>query len=895
MSIIWSKSLRRISLLLAALVVFAGLQVIPSAFAATSVGVPGATPVPGDPLTGTGQVTRSLLTYSDLTTTQDPSSPINESAFTIPDNAAMPAFTFEGTLTLNNIASIGGFKDLIGCTVHDFEVALINASYCPQHLPPFTMDYVQNGSYLIPTNQSEIITGDTQNSYVKLNLILGAGRVWGEATDTGAAGTFARASVPITVIEVNGVDGCSRNGVLSFLFNATSISNVRYQVTHETCDSTGATGSNYNLWGQLSATYKPHQVANDLAIANAQAEQIKNQIPIKPIEALVTDYPSSNVNIATFITGVPSSAMSVWGVVYNNVNYIGGCQTRFGTYPYCSEMVVPSQSTAKAFFASLGLAYLVKKYGESVLNAKLSTYIPEMAADPYWKDSPATLRDASNMATGNYISTINNGAATSDETMMAAYVRAISYQAKLQGAMDRPPHPGEAGTTMVYQTTATFLLLQAETGFLQSKLGPSADLFNSMLRDVYIPAGVSMNFTTTRTDNASVQGSNPTSGRPFGGWCVFLTVEDMARITQLFQNNGMVNGVQLVDRTQMLIAMQRSISDTGVLNVTTDAIGNSYYSVSAGGNLYSRGVWAFPMGGIIKGCDFRLPMFQGHGGINVDLFPNGISTYDFEDAYVFMGGWATIEVNKLLPICAPTTTSISSSYATIGQDQSVTLTATVSSSKRSWAPTGTVRFYEGSQAISPNILLDTNGLAAFSTSSLTLGTHSVTAVYSPDVTNNSGITSSPAVTQLSATCSTTATTCSVASTAGMKVGDTIAMGTTTSTDDVHIISSLTSSTISWIGALQNASHDSGQPVWVQNTAGGGFNTSTSAGFTQTVQAAAVTTTTTTSTTTTTTTLPPTTTTTIKKVVTKTITCVKGKLSKKVTAVNPVCPAGYKKK
>ena len=69
----------------------------------------------------------------------------------------------------------------------------------------------------------------------------------------------------------------------------------------------------------------------------------------------------------------------------------------------------------------------------------------------------------------------------------------------------------------------------------------------------------------------------------------------------------------------------------------------------------------------------------------------------------------------------------------------------------------------------------------------------------------------------------------------------------------------------------------------------------SVGFTQIVQAAAVTTTTTTSTTTTTTTLPPTTTTTIKKVVTKTITCVKGKLSKKVTAVNPVCPAGYKKK
>ena len=46
--------------------------------------------------------------------------------------------------------------------------------------------------------------------------------------------------------------------------------------------------------------------------------------------------------------------------------------------------------------------------------------------------------------------------------------------------------------------------------------------------------------------------------------------------------------------------------------------------------------------------------------------------------------------------------------------------------------------------------------------------------------------------------------------------------------------------------------------------------------------------------TTTTTSPPTTTTTVPPVK-RTITCVKGKISKKVTAVSPVCPAGYKKK
>ena len=201
---------------------------------------------------------------------------------------------------------------------------------------------------------------------------------------------------------------------------------------------------------------------------------------------------------------------------------------------------------------------------------------------------------------------------------------------------------------------------------------------------------------------------------------------------------------------------------------------------------------------------------------------------------------------------------------------------------------------------SPNILLDANGAATYSISTLVLGSHNITATFSPDLTNYSGITSSPAITSLSGTCVATATMCSVVSTTGMKVGDKIAMGTKTVVNDWHVVSALTSTSISWIGPWQNGNHTAGEPVWVQNTAGGGFSTSTSGVFNQIVQAEAVATTTTTSTTTTTTlpttttttTLPPNTTTTVKRAASKTITCVKGKLSKKVTGINPKCPAGY---
>ena len=307
MSIIWSKSLRRFSLLLAALVVFAGLQVIPSAFAATSVGVPGATPVPGDPLTGTGQVTRTLLTYSDLTTTQNPTAPVDNSAFAIPANAAMPTSTFEGTLTLNNVAASGGFQNIpaTGPNSAWFDCA----KNCGRHLPPFTMDFVQNGSYLVPVNQGLVITNDLQGAprvawqdarmtlgynTPTWNLFVEPGRCWSETTDSGPAGTFSRCAVPFTLV---GFDdwGHTSYGLLTFLYNSSLISNVRYQVVNETDEDV-----QFNMWGQLSATYTAKKITNDLALANLEATTVQNQMQVKPFSALATDYPSAGIDTSVF-------------------------------------------------------------------------------------------------------------------------------------------------------------------------------------------------------------------------------------------------------------------------------------------------------------------------------------------------------------------------------------------------------------------------------------------------------------------------------------------------------------------------------------------------------------------------------------------------------------------
>lgn len=54
-----------------------------------------------DPLTGDGNFARSELTFSFLSTGNDPGSLVNMSAYGVPANAAQPVNTFEGRLTLN--------------------------------------------------------------------------------------------------------------------------------------------------------------------------------------------------------------------------------------------------------------------------------------------------------------------------------------------------------------------------------------------------------------------------------------------------------------------------------------------------------------------------------------------------------------------------------------------------------------------------------------------------------------------------------------------------------------------------------------------------------------------------------------------------------------------------
>ncbi len=114
----------------------------------------------------------------------------------------------------------------------------------------------------------------------------------------------------------------------------------------------------------------------------------------------------------------------------------------------------------------------------------------------------------------------------------------------------------------------------------------------------------------------------------------------------------------------------------------------------------------------------------------------------FQSAYG--GGSSDAFVAKVV-IHTPTTTTLSAapSSATVGN--AVNLTATVAEVGGSSEPTGTVTFKDGATSLG-SMTLNGTGIAVYTTSTLTVGGHSITASYGGDAANGGSASSAATVT-----------------------------------------------------------------------------------------------------------------------------------------------------
>ena len=587
-----------------------------------------ANPVPGDPLTGSGVVSRTANSYTQLMGSTQPTGLVNESNFSLPAAAAAPGDQFEGTLTLTPVAAgyFSVYYDELNQTNGGRNIAPFDT------LPAFGFQFVQNGSFLIPVTQGLSITGSTSWNY-----IIGPGRAWTETTDNG----YTRAALPFALVERN--QNCVHNGTLTFLFNKNAtpkISHAAYQLTGEGCPT-----FMFDMAGQVAASYTPATVANDTAIENAEAAEVTDRLPVKPFTALATDFPGSGFDSSAFLVQyVYPNSVTSYGVVINGINYNSGCATRhtasgLGSYPFCSDMRMPSYSTAKSAFSSLAMMRLGQLYGTGVYSQLIKSWVAQYTDGGNW--TSVTFGNASDMATGNYLSAAyesdENGASTT------AFLDAEPYTTKIADAFTPFPHKVAPGTVWVYQSVANFIQTQAMNAYLQGQLGSSADLFAKMSSDVYVPLLTSQGFQTTlRTDNSA-------TGHPFGYAGLFYNIDDVAKIGRFVDaGTGVINSVQVIEPTRLQQALFRT-TQTGLPVPDT---GNPQYKNTW---VYNHNFWGkkitaaeFPT----ISCSFTVPFMSGYGGITIMPLPNGATYYVFDDAYEFPIDAAITQINKLVPYCS---------------------------------------------------------------------------------------------------------------------------------------------------------------------------------------------------------------------------------------------------
>ncbi len=571
------------------------IQPVPSAESEPAV-APSPTPTQSS-----HQSERTLLTTEQLMNGFEFDGPVDESALTMAADAVPATQTFEGRLELLGENENGHIQMLRG------ELGPEYAS-----LPEFDFEFVQDNDYLIPVQRGNLIA-----DHPVWNIILEPGRVWQEPNDEG----FSRASLPFALTVKGG--NATFNGTLTFLFDDKRVSKVWYQITQETTSYSRA-----NLWGLLDAAYHPGAVTGSEKIRANFASELAARMPVKPIEALAEDYPA--VDISAFGRGVTREHMTWYGVVVNGVNYIGGCQTRFGVYPYCESMRATSYSTAKSAFVSVALIRLAQKYDADVANLLIKDYVPEYAdSSGDWEQ--VTFNNALDMATGNYDSP---GYMADDEgEKMGIFFGAQPYSERVKAAFNAP-HRVDPGTRWVYRTSDTFILTRAMQNYLQTKEGSNADIYQFVVDEVYRPLELGPGvFTTMRT------AENNWQGQAEGGYGQWWIPDDIAKIgTLLILDNGKINGEQVLQPDLLAASLQQKPNDRGVQIDSQRMYNNSFWA-----NHYTT-----PNG---FDCEFWVPQMLGVSGNVVALIPNGITYYYFSDNQEFTWDAALRESDKIISLC----------------------------------------------------------------------------------------------------------------------------------------------------------------------------------------------------------------------------------------------------
>lgn len=564
-----------------------------------------------DPLAGSGAVTRTLLTYTQLTTGAVLGAPVDSSAFDVPANAANPTNYFQAPLNSVNEGTVGS-----STVVKDLYSYMADAER--PHLPKLYFEYLSHGTHMLPALRTYQKASHPFWEFIPL-----PGRVWNENSDNG----YSRVALPFTITQKN--SNCVHNGLMTFLFktgadgqSVSAISSAFYQITQETCEY-----FKVNLWGTLNISATTKTVLNAAAVRSAYEAEVSSRLPTKDISQLAVDFPGTDVS--KFGAGITPAHMTAYGYVINGVHYRGGYQTRSGTYGYKDVMTFPSYSTAKSYFSSMGTMRMSQKYPAlNIYGNSITSRVPSCPSAT-WGD--VTISNALDMATGNY--GLSGYEADEGSTSMSNDYFLVETEAeKLSFMCTKYGRKATPGTTWVYHTPDNNLVAVALRQAVSVQEPATGSLAAFLTNELYVPLKLSpVTHGPKTTYDAAAQ--------EWGAYGELESGDDLAKITTFLNaGEGKIGGVQMLDYAHLKQALQRDPANTGLpVTVPGNAFPHRYK-----GAFWSADVYA----GAYSSCGVaQTPFMSGFGGISVVLLKNQSTYYVVSDNDEYVWSDAVLEAS----------------------------------------------------------------------------------------------------------------------------------------------------------------------------------------------------------------------------------------------------------
>ncbi len=521
--------------------------------------------------------------------------PLTNTAFIKPTDAKTIKTFINQTFRINSLKKGNYFK-----VIKDNYKTANNTQYKLTSLPEMIIQLKSDGENIYPKSTAFVV-----NSHPQWEWQISAGKIWQEHNPL----DLTKIVLPFALQERNA--NCTHNGYI-VLAQSTQNPDKSWhgyvQITAETC-------------AYLQFDYAAHlSVEASIAQENFRTPSALTK-PIFKLVDLEKDFPKLNVQE---LLPINPKTNTTSGLVIKGKHYQINCANRMGDDPYCSQLVLPSYSTAKSIYAGTALMRLEKLY-PSISQVSVSKIIPQCDGER-WKN--VSLADLIHMRTGNYLS--KKPHVDENSKRMLDFFLAETHQHKLKMACTMFKHKSKAGKHFVYHSSDTYL-----AGVIMNKLfrqfSKKDDLFTDlMLNDLWQDLTLSDLFANSKRTYDDAQ-------QTFTGWGLSYYVSDLIQLIEFL--NTQSKHTTLLDKSMLNSALQ---------------IGENRFNRDGGeANMaYNYGFWALEVGHSLQ-CKKQkwLPFMSGFGGITIVMYQPDIFYYSFADDHQYRWLKVVKALNKQFPLC----------------------------------------------------------------------------------------------------------------------------------------------------------------------------------------------------------------------------------------------------